>query len=425
MILDRPLEPMSLLEEENEKEKLAIILSSIESLLGNSSSERTTLPGSITIAITGDWGSGKTTYLKALESYFRDYRKVPVLFFEAWKFQGDQDPLVSLLLAIKEMRGLKGLAKARLSRILKPLLVSGLTLTDLAMKTALSTGIEDMEKMFKLVEKEGLRLASRTRDNMELLKRTLKEITANHLPPSTDDTANKAWAEFCQSQGITPASSRPFVLIVDDLDRLIPREAFSMIETLRFYFDIENVLIIMGLNDELLNKYVKIRYMLKDESGENFIEKIFQWNYELSYTELNGLHINSLGTLLSEEEMETLKDLLNSLDNLTHRKWVKLVNRIEKKLLATKDQAERASILPHIVFTAVLKELYPQFESYSRKFPGIAQTLLIQDTPGHLVYKVEEALGRINKDKTCLEFPRENFDNIKDRINRLLGEKEI
>ena len=422
MIVDRPLESLSLLQEENEREKLALVISSIESLLGNSNSEGSTSPGSLTVAIMGDWGSGKTTYLKALESYFRDYRRAPVLFFEAWKFQGDHDPLVPLLLSIKEMPGIKRSIKGNLTRILKPLLVSGLTLADLALKTATQTDMAHIEKMFTLVEKEQLRLVSRTRSNMELLRKTVGELIESHRPPHPP---SPEWAEFCQSQGLEPSSSIPFVLIVDDLDRLIPEKAFSMIEALRFYFDIENVLIIMGLNDELLNRYVHKRFMVKEESGESFIEKIFQWSYELSYTELNRLHLKSLENLLTPEDMEALKDLLHTLDNLTHRKWVKLVNRIEKKLLSIESPEERSKALPYIVFTSVLKELYPSFELYSRKFPGVAREILFQSGPQEISHTTQEAMNKIKEDRTCLQFPEHNFEALRARIDELLGEKEL
>ena len=43
--------------------------------------------GSITVAVNGDWESGKTSYLKIVESFYRDYLGYPVLFFEAWKYQ--------------------------------------------------------------------------------------------------------------------------------------------------------------------------------------------------------------------------------------------------------------------------------------------------------------------------------------------------
>ncbi|RLD95134.1 MAG: hypothetical protein DRI93_02970, partial [Aquificota bacterium] len=52
--------------------------------------------GEALVAIKGDWGTGKTSYLHAIKDYFRGYRGYPVVFFEAWKYQDESHPLVPL-----------------------------------------------------------------------------------------------------------------------------------------------------------------------------------------------------------------------------------------------------------------------------------------------------------------------------------------
>lgn len=40
--------------------------------------------------IFGGWGTGKTSLLRGLESYYKESKGMPVLFFEAWRYQGDR-----------------------------------------------------------------------------------------------------------------------------------------------------------------------------------------------------------------------------------------------------------------------------------------------------------------------------------------------
>jgi len=53
--------------EQKETEKLLYLIKLIKNF-----SEKNKY-GSTSISINGDWGTGKTTYLKAIESYYKDY----------------------------------------------------------------------------------------------------------------------------------------------------------------------------------------------------------------------------------------------------------------------------------------------------------------------------------------------------------------
>ncbi len=67
-------------------------------------------PGGVVTAIKGDWGTGKTSVLHAIGSYYCDLHRFPVVFFEAWKYQDETSPLVPLLQQI-----IRGLERGRTS----------------------------------------------------------------------------------------------------------------------------------------------------------------------------------------------------------------------------------------------------------------------------------------------------------------------
>lgn len=193
-------------------------------------------------------------------------------------------------------------------------------------------------------------------------------------------------------------------------------KAFQVIEALRFYFDMDNVLIIMGINDKILDDYVNKHYGTGDKSddkaadkydrrrGERFLEKIFHWNYEIAYTGLNGLHMRSLKKV-APDKTDEIRQILSNIDYLSHRKWTKLLNRIEKKVSAEKGDYA----IEKIVFSAVLKELYPEFEIFSRRFSHILDDLHGGQTEGYIA---EKSVELIAKDMGYLDFPAQNYESL-------------
>ncbi|CAD7779174.1 MAG: hypothetical protein KIIPBIDF_01135 [Candidatus Methanoperedenaceae archaeon GB50] len=205
------------------------------------------------------------------------------------------------------------------------------------------------------------------------------------------------------------------------MDRLIPAKAFRLVEALRFYFDIDNTLIIMGVNDEILNRYVREKYGLQGINSEKFIEKVFCWSYEIPYAPLNDLHLRSLREILDEEKINAIRNVLGKIDNLTHRKWIKLINRIEKKsLFYGQDNLEFA------LLEAVLKELYPEFELFSRKFVGVSRHIYDGRIEREAEEIVKRAIKRIWDDHSYFEFPERNYLGLMQQIREMrVEEKEV
>ena len=64
MLIDKPLSIDTIFKYERPLEQIKNILNVAKELMDANTG------GSVTIAVTGDWGSGKTTILKGMESFF-------------------------------------------------------------------------------------------------------------------------------------------------------------------------------------------------------------------------------------------------------------------------------------------------------------------------------------------------------------------
>jgi hypothetical protein len=433
MILDKPLSIRDILVSETEKNNFFLFTDLINRLVEDSR-DMDGGKGSISLAVNGDWGSGKTSYLKALESYYRDFCGFPVVFFEAWKYQEDENPLVPLIMEIKESTGISPQLKAKFTRILKPIAAAGLTLSDMLLHSLTGKNLEDIEKNLKRVEDEFYKRSSKYRDNLKELEEAIKGVTRKFEPKSINPDFRKVWTEYTSEPNVL--KYKLFVLIIDDLDRLISEKAFKIIETLRFYFDIDNVLIIMGINDEILNSYVDERYGMKSNKKTDkknkgtFLDKIFQWHIELSAAEVNDYHLSGIreSKILIEEDIEIIELLLKKLDPLTHRKWIKVCNRLEKEIRIGKSHyapdSENTNVLEKIIFSALLKELFPEFEVFSRRLSEeILEDIYSRGTESTDPV-VMKALDKIRNDTTCFCFPEQNFNVIRETTLSKVWQKD-
>lgn len=373
MLPDSPLALDDFLALDEEKARLESLLTVAGSFLRHAPRE------SLILAISGEWGTGKTSYLRSLGEYLKEYCGYPVVFFEAWRYQPEKDPLVSLMTVLMEEKYFQSRRQIIKEKILKPLLVSGLFLSDILLSRVTSRGLRDLVKVFNLIEEKQMEWVSRVRSAQKALQELIEELLRMHRSPTSTSSKNDRALNFPREPW--------FVLIVDDLDRLIPEEAFRLLEALRFYFHLPRLLILMGINDRILNNYVEKVYGLGREHQENFMEKIFTWKYELSLGELNSLHLRSIEQVLDREDLNNLKDFGREvIGRLSHRKWVRFLNRLEKGLHEGLNLS-----LPYLVDTT-LKELFPEYEYLTRSYPGLTAELMAGTLEDSLWSKVARPL---------------------------------
>jgi len=332
LLIDKPLKAEKLLEDDDSKKRVEDIINIINKLKSSNNE------GAITISINGAWGVGKSSYLNAIKKKFED-NSSQVLLFEAWRYSDEPDIFLALLEELYTL--LDSSSKKVLRSIIKSLGVVSLIGADTFLKSTLQTNIEDIQQKFKLIEEKVGEFTTKTHQNQQKLKKVLNKL----------------------------AEDKPFVLLIDDLDRLVPQKAFNLLEKLRFYFEGDNIIIIMAINDEVINKFVHNNYNIENLSqiNEAFIDKIFHYSYELSYSPYNSIHFESINNYDSTINLKKcIEELFNNLSiRLPHRKWINILNRIEVELSNATECDNK------IIAILMLKELFSEFNYFYRKYENV------------------------------------------------------
>ena len=348
MFVDRPLDAEKFLVDKDVKASVDAMADQIAAM------HEADPDHAVSVSLNGAWGTGKSTYLKALEHTFTK-DDCPVIHFEAWRYAMEPDIFLALLEVIYENEALKGPAKGMLKKAMKLFGVVSLVGAEAYLKATLKVGLDDITKAFKIVEDEVER------------QRTLTSKAKKQL-----DTVVQKIREAHGGEGTQP----PFVLAIDDLDRLPPDTAYTLLEKLRFYFDSPGVIVIMAVNDEVINTYAHERHGIdRNHISEGFLDKIFQYRFDLGYEPLNDLHFSGWKSPIDKDDVKSIfAEQILSDRRFPHRKWINILNRLEY------EGCPQHLPLSQKCAQVALRELYPAFNYAWRKNPAV---LIDKDSPDY------------------------------------------
>lgn len=202
--------------------------------------------------VHGEWGAGKTSFLCSVEYFMtgrcrrltdvetqaadENCKEVRVVWFEAWRYQHEQSPVIALLHEIcsqlpllqKGTREGKKLAYAGFRGLINTLKeitfepgVAGASLGSATFRNPLNAIMAAGEAW----EQQNLAAPLTTEAVRRLLDEALKQLLG--------------WANN---------KARRVVIIVDDLDRCTPAAAYRLLEAIKIYLNLESCVFLLGIN---------------------------------------------------------------------------------------------------------------------------------------------------------------------------------
>jgi KAP family P-loop domain len=284
----------------------------------------------LTIGVYGEWGSGKTSFLKMVAKHLREEKHIYPVWFDAWKYD-KEDNLWSALLqsilnqvsehgnwyrrvwvkiriwtySISLSEGMWEITKKLLSLFFRLLVIS------ISLYIALGLGGKEFGAFFNnllshqsiiptdvasnvvkaiiafaaIVALDPFKLIGLIKDKIgvDFSKFERRQSYRDHI--AFLDDFSREFHKIIQL--LMP--DKPLVVIIDDLDRCLPEKALIVLEAIKAFLDIPGCVFLLGLDREMMEKTVALKYKelsiidSSNKSDEQFTsiykKKIFHEDY--------------------------------------------------------------------------------------------------------------------------------------------------
>jgi hypothetical protein len=226
-------------------------------------------PYGFVIALNNKWGTGKTTFVKMWEQDLKN-NGFQTLYFNAWENDFENNPLTAL------MGELKTLTTKETEPAFKKSLKKASTLTK-HIAPIIAKAIAD-----RYIDTEGVKEA------IIGVTKGLSDVFENEV--NEYQKKKKSISDFRQSLSEFIASTnegKPLIFIVDELDRCRPNYAVSILEQIKHFFSIPNIVFVLSIDKEQLGNAVKGVYGSDDIDADEYLRRFIDLEYSIPEPEVD------------------------------------------------------------------------------------------------------------------------------------------
>ena len=274
-----------------------------------------------TIAIQGEWGSGKTSFMNQIKSRLCDDADEKIadkpfhgIWVNMWEYSMMKNPEDILINVIKgltnacaevyESRSEKGAFGVQDLRKKAWGFLKGTSA--LAAKVAVQAGINaiglDGEKVV-----DGVVDTIRGDDGL-----SLKEVRPREFRNAFEKVVTECLA---QDQKNGEKNKKGFMFFIDDLDRIPPENAVRILELLKNLFEVDNCIFVLAIDYEVVVKGLKAKFGAESQMDErayrSFFDKIIQMPFSMPIGAYNitgfvATSVESIGVFSGDELKQEL-----------------------------------------------------------------------------------------------------------------------
>lgn len=252
----------------------------------------------MSIAIQGDWGTGKTSTLNLLKKNLeadKDTNDIKCVFFNTWQysqFNMEDSLYVSFVHNLVKQCGGN-------DEILRTVAAFGKLAFFKAVDWRFGTNASEILDGFEKAKKDQMESVSKLQEDFaKLVKKTGKRL----------------------------------VIFIDDLDRLNPEVAVELLEIIKLFVNVENSIFVLAIDYEVVVKGVRKKYgeNLSEEKCRNFFDKIIQLPFKMpveryNLTELVRKAVQEQ-THMTDEGVNIVAEFISDVMGTNPRTFKRLVN---------------------------------------------------------------------------------------------------
>jgi hypothetical protein len=247
-----------------------------------------------TMGIFGGWGTGKTTFLAMLSERLERNKSCKVVYFNSWKYAGFMEIVPSLIYKILQY-GVEGESAERSEAARRVILTLGKKYGDQIGEWAQSKiGVNPVD-LFRDLYDISTTVQRKTEQLLPEIKPEVVRAYYTQVDKAQDELRNALGS-------VTPGKEpeRVVVVLIDELDRCDPDEAFNVIKQMRVLFGMRDlpVVFVIAANAEPIGLAIKHRYGLESDTSDyearRILEKFVDAYEDLSATEPLGALIQQM-----------------------------------------------------------------------------------------------------------------------------------
>ena len=220
--------------------------------------------GGFTLSINADWGYGKTTFVKMWEKVLQN-EGYQTIYFNAWETDFVADPMMALIDGLREGFDSKDLPQEKLQ------------LSQAVWKAAAK--LIQLIPQFKAIGEVA-----------EIFQNGINACLEDQNKLQEHQSYHKLIQDFKEqltkfSKEISP--DKQLIIFVDELDRCRPDYAVQMLERIKHFFSIDNIIFVLSVDKKVLCKSIKAVYGGLEIDTEAYLRRFVDVEFDLPEPEVN------------------------------------------------------------------------------------------------------------------------------------------
>lgn len=238
----------------------------------------------LSIGIHGDWGAGKSSILEMIEERLLCEDKILSIKFNGWQYQGFEDAKIALIESIVNelisKKSLANTAKDTVKKILKNIDWLKVAKGSASVALTLATGIPPVSLI-----KDGIDLIRGVIDDKDKTGAAIDQF-GNMIDGymTGDNSTIREIAEFRDSfdELIEKAKINQLVVLIDDLDRCLPKTTIETLEAIRLLMFTKKTAFVIAADESMIEYSVREHfptssgYGISRDLSNKYLEKLIQ-----------------------------------------------------------------------------------------------------------------------------------------------------
>ena len=219
------------------------------------------------LALNNKWGTGKSTFLKMWNQHLLDNEFVTV-YFNAWENDFEDSPLTALMGELKELKTVE---------------------TETQFKSVLGSAAKISKHLVPTVVKA----IAEKYISVDSINQALADVSQGVADIFEDDVnkyaqRKRSIAEFKQKLSAfvqKTSNDKPIIFIVDELDRCRPNYAVSVLEQIKHFFSVPNIVFVLSIDKDQLGNSVRGVYGSDRIDADEYLKRFIDVEYSLPVPE--------------------------------------------------------------------------------------------------------------------------------------------